>query len=52
MLVKRADDLEGCPVGSDEERELAAIERAIGAYGRRQGLGSPRAAAGTQNKEA
>ena len=52
MLVKRADDLEGCPVGSDEERELAAIERAIGAYGRRQGLGSPRAAAGTQNEEA
>jgi hypothetical protein len=32
MLMKRADDLEGCPSGSDEERELAAIERAIGAY--------------------
>jgi hypothetical protein len=32
MLVKRADDLEGCAVGSDEERGLAAIERAIGAY--------------------
>jgi hypothetical protein len=32
MLVKRADDLEGCDPGSDEERELAAIERAIGAY--------------------
>src|SRR5215468_8754928 len=32
MLVKRVDDLEGCPAGSDEERELAAIERAIGAY--------------------
>ena len=32
MLVKRADDLEGCPAGSDEERELAAIERAIAAY--------------------
>jgi hypothetical protein len=32
MLVKRADDLDGCPAGSDEERELAAIERAIGAY--------------------
>ena len=31
MLVKRADDLEGCPEGSDEECELAAIERAIGA---------------------
>jgi hypothetical protein len=30
MLVKRADDLEGCPAGSDEEHELAAIERAIG----------------------
>jgi hypothetical protein len=32
MLVKRADDLEGYPAGSDEERELAAIERAISAY--------------------
>jgi hypothetical protein len=32
MLVKRGDDLEGCPAGSDEERELTAIERAIGAY--------------------
>ena len=32
MLVKRADDLEGCPAGSDEEREQAAIERATGAY--------------------
>jgi hypothetical protein len=32
MLVRRADDLEGCPAGSDEERELASIERAIGAY--------------------
>jgi hypothetical protein len=32
MLVKRADDLEGCPADSDEERELAAIGRAIGAY--------------------
>jgi hypothetical protein len=32
MLMKRADDLEGCPTGSDEERELGAIERAIGAY--------------------
>ena len=44
MLVKRADNLEGCPVGSDEERKLAAIERAISAYEavrrRRQGLGS------------
>ena len=32
MLVKRADDLEGCSAGSDEDRELAAIEHAIGAY--------------------
>src|SRR5262245_24323462 len=32
MLVKRADDLDGCSAGSDEERELTAIERAIGAY--------------------
>jgi len=32
MLVKRADDLQGCPAGSDKERELAAIERAISAY--------------------
>jgi len=30
MLLKRVDDLEGCAPGSDEERELAAIERAIG----------------------
>jgi hypothetical protein len=32
MLVKRADDVEGCRAGSDEERELAPIERAIGVY--------------------
>jgi hypothetical protein len=32
MLVKRADDLESCAPGSDEERELASIERAIAAY--------------------
>jgi len=32
MLVKRADDLEGCPAGSDEERELSATARAIAAY--------------------
>jgi hypothetical protein len=32
MLVKRADDLEGCAPGSDDKRELAAIERAIAAY--------------------
>jgi len=32
MLVKRADDLEGCAPGSDEGRELADIERAISAY--------------------
>jgi hypothetical protein len=28
MLVRRADDLESCPAGSDEVRELAATERA------------------------
>jgi hypothetical protein len=35
MLVKRVVDLDGCPAGSDsdEERELTAIGRAIGAYG-------------------
>jgi len=32
MLVKRADDLEGCPTGSDEAREPAAVECAISAY--------------------
>jgi hypothetical protein len=32
MLLKRADDLEGCAPGSGEEHELIAIERAIGAY--------------------
>jgi len=32
LLMKRADDLEGCAPGSDEERELPDVERAIGAY--------------------
>ena len=32
LLVKRADDLEGCAEGSDEEHELVAITDAIEAY--------------------
>ena len=32
LLIKRADDLEDCAEGSDEECELAAITDAIAAY--------------------
>jgi hypothetical protein len=32
ILVQRADALEGCPEGSEDERELAAITNAIDAY--------------------
>ena len=32
LLVRRADDLEGCSEGSPEQAELASIVDAIGAY--------------------
>jgi hypothetical protein len=32
LLVQRADALEGCPEGSEEERELAVLTYAIEAY--------------------
>jgi hypothetical protein len=32
MLVRRADELEGCPEGSAEEAELEAIADVLGAY--------------------
>jgi hypothetical protein len=32
MLVRRADDLEGCPENSEEARELAMITEALEAY--------------------
>jgi hypothetical protein len=49
LLVKRADDLEDCTEGSDEEHDLAAITDAIWAYEavrwphdqRARGSGSP-----------